>query len=266
MPVTAVDGVGKKYLIKLIGAGEGHISAISEWIAGHLALLAGLPVLTPRLFMVDSSTKTCVTTDEFYDVLKRSGGVNTGFDFIEGANPYSEESHAGIFPVEMLHGIFLFDIFMLNIDRHKNNTNAIVSSGRLYSIDYGVSLLVKCLLTNTDFTGNEAVYRELRRNPFYEEDIDPEPWLKRLSSIGRSDISKVISEIPNEWMLALGVDPALMKPMLLEKLFELINTPDYVLNTLEKLKKTDLPGDEELAKKRRINLQKFRETLKQKNL
>src|SRR5215212_806659 len=114
------------YVLKFRGAGQGTKALIAELIAGELARAAGL--LVPELVFVDLDP-------EIQDLIKASGGVNLGLDYLPGSvmfDPVAEKPDA-----ELASRIVWFDAYVTNVDRTPRNTNMLIWHRRLWLIDHG---------------------------------------------------------------------------------------------------------------------------------
>lgn len=127
------------YVVKFVGAGQGRKSLIAEVIAGELARALGLPVPVLALVQVDAVIGRSEPDPEVQELLKASGGLNLGIDFLPGAlgfDPLVFEVDAGL-----ARRVLWFDALIGNVDRTWRNPNMLVWHGRPYLIDHGASLI-----------------------------------------------------------------------------------------------------------------------------
>jgi hypothetical protein len=126
------------YVLKFRGAGQGAKALIAELVAGEIGRALGLPV--PEIVLVDLDVDLARTEPdpEIQDLIRASGGVNLGLDYLSGAlafDPLAEPPDA-----ELASRIVWFDAFVTNLDRTARNTNMLVWHRRLWLIDHGAAL------------------------------------------------------------------------------------------------------------------------------
>ncbi|MBX9389281.1 HipA family kinase [Streptomonospora nanhaiensis] len=127
------------YVVKFVGAGQGRKTLVAEVIAGELARRLGLPVPVLALVRVDAVIGRGEPDPEVQELIKASGGLNLGVDFLPGAlgfDPLVFEVDA-----ELAGRVLWFDAFIGNVDRTWRNPNMLVWHGRPFLIDHGASLI-----------------------------------------------------------------------------------------------------------------------------
>jgi hypothetical protein len=126
------------YVVKFRGAGQGRKALIAEIITGLLARACGLRV--PELVTVDLDPALAPgePDQEIQDLLRASGGLNLGVDFLPGALDF-DASSARVDPVTAGRILWL-DGLVANADRSWRNPNMLLWHGQLYLIDHGASL------------------------------------------------------------------------------------------------------------------------------
>ncbi|NYI94191.1 hypothetical protein HNR12_000468 [Streptomonospora nanhaiensis] len=72
------------YVVKFVGAGQGRKTLVAEVIAGELARRLGLPVPVLALVRVDAVIGRGEPDPEVQELIKASGGLNLGVDFLRG--------------------------------------------------------------------------------------------------------------------------------------------------------------------------------------
>jgi hypothetical protein len=126
------------YVVKFRGAGQGPKALIAEVVCAGLARSLGLPV--PDLVAVDVDPVLAAgePDEEVQDLLRASGGLNLGVDFLPGALDF--DLHA--FPVQpdLAGRVLWFDAWINNVDRSWRNPNLLVWHGGLHLIDHGAAL------------------------------------------------------------------------------------------------------------------------------
>jgi hypothetical protein len=126
------------YVVKFRGAGQGRKALVAEVVSAGLARALELPV--PDLVGVDVDPVLAAgePDEEVQDLLRASGGLNLGVDFLPGALDF--DLHA--FPVapDLAGRVLWFDAWINNVDRSWRNPNLLVWHGGLHLIDHGAAL------------------------------------------------------------------------------------------------------------------------------
>ncbi len=126
------------YVLKFRGAGQGPKALVAELVAGEIGRALGLPV--PEIVFVDLDTDLARTEPdpEIQDLIRASGGINIGLDYLSGAlafDPLADATDPGL-----ASRIVWFDALVTNLDRTARNTNMLVWHRRLWLIDHGAAL------------------------------------------------------------------------------------------------------------------------------
>jgi hypothetical protein len=126
------------YVVKFRGAGQGRKALIAEVICGALARSLELPV--PELVRVELDTALAAgePDEEVQALLRASGGLNLGVDFLPGALDFD----AAAFAVDAAFAgrLLWFDALVNNVDRSWRNPNLLFWHGHPYLIDHGSAL------------------------------------------------------------------------------------------------------------------------------
>ncbi|MEU6096728.1 HipA family kinase [Streptomyces sp. NPDC047079] len=127
------------YVMKFTGAGQGRKTLVAEVVSGELARRLGFRV--PRLVTVDLDPVLGLgePDQEVQDLLRSSGGLNLGMDFLSGAIGYDPLAF-GIGPEEAGR-IVWFDALVGNVDRSWRNPNLLMWHGDLWLIDHGATMI-----------------------------------------------------------------------------------------------------------------------------
>ena len=126
------------YVLKFRGAGQGPKALIAELVAGELARAAGLPVPEIVFVELDPDLARTEPDPEIQDLIRASGGLNVGLDFLPGSvafDPVTTEVEA-----DLASSIVAFDALVTNVDRTARNTNLLLWHRALYLIDHGAAL------------------------------------------------------------------------------------------------------------------------------
>ncbi|MEV0256962.1 HipA family kinase [Streptomyces sp. NPDC050732] len=127
------------YVIKFTGAGQGRKTLVAEVICGELA--RGLGLRMPRLvgIRLDPVLGLGEPDERVQDLLKASGGLNLGMEFLSGALGFDPLAH-DVDPVEAGRVVW-FDALINNVDRSWRNPNLLLWQGDLWLIDHGASMI-----------------------------------------------------------------------------------------------------------------------------
>jgi len=186
------------YVLKFRGAGQGTKALIAELIAGELARAAGL--LVPELVFVNLDPEIAKTEPdpEIQDLIKASGGMNLGLDYLPGSvmfDPVAEKPDT-----ELASRIVWFDAFVTNVDRTPRNANMLMWHQRLWLIDHGAALYFHHAWKDMDQRSKDpfALIKEHILLPFASaiEKADQE----MTAVITEEVIRGVVDLVPDDWM------------------------------------------------------------------
>ncbi|WP_239679094.1 HipA family kinase [Natronosporangium hydrolyticum] len=126
------------YVVKFHGAGQGRKTLVAEVISGCLAQLLGLPVPDLVAVEVDPILARGEPDPEVQDLLRASGGLNLGCDYLPGALDFDPAA----FPMDpsLAGQVLWFDALVGNVDRTWRNPNMLYWHGQVYLIDHGATL------------------------------------------------------------------------------------------------------------------------------
>ena len=127
------------YVVKFRGAGQGRKVLVAEVIVGGLARALGLPVPELVLVDVDPVLGRAEPDEEVQDLLRASGGMNLGMDFLPGALGYDPVAHS--VPAELASRVLWLDALVGNVDRSWRNPNLLLWHRELQLIDHGATLV-----------------------------------------------------------------------------------------------------------------------------
>jgi hypothetical protein len=126
------------YVVKFRGAGQGRKALIAEVITGLLLRACGLRVPDLVTVELDPALAPGEPDQEIQDLLRASGGLNLGVDFLPGALDFDVAS-AGVDPATAGRILWL-DALVANADRSWRNPNMLLWHGQLFLIDHGATL------------------------------------------------------------------------------------------------------------------------------
>ncbi|ARX81967.1 MULTISPECIES: HipA family kinase [Streptomyces] len=139
--VETDDGRGAHatYVMKFTGAGQGRKTLVAEVICGRLADRLGLRVPGLAGIRLDPVLGLGEPDQEVQQLLKSSGGLNLGMDYLPGALGFDPLA----FEVDPLEAgrVIWFDALINNVDRSWRNPNLLVWHGDVWLIDHGASMI-----------------------------------------------------------------------------------------------------------------------------
>lgn len=138
MPAIVEADDGFLYVLKFIGAGQGHRALIAEIIGGEMARAAGLKVPELVFAHLDDSFGRTEPDEEIQDLLKFSVGLNLGLHYLSGAITYDPLVHT--VSSALASKIVWLDCLLTNMDRTARNPNMLYWHRELWLIDHGASL------------------------------------------------------------------------------------------------------------------------------
>ncbi|WP_027081131.1 HipA family kinase [Luteimonas mephitis] len=186
------------YVMKFRGAGQGAKALVAEVIAGELARLLGLPIPEIVLLDLDPDLARTEPDPEIQDLIRASGGLNVGLDYLPGAinfDPLVEQPDA-----LLASSIVWFDAFTSNVDRTARNTNLLMWHRKLHLIDHGAALY---------FHHDWASAAQAAASPFtHIAQHVLLPLASRLreadaalsTRIGDDDIERIVALVPDAWL------------------------------------------------------------------
>jgi hypothetical protein len=186
------------YVLKFRGAGQGAKALIAELIAGELARAAGL--LVPELVFVNLDPEIAKTEPdpEIQDLIKASGGLNLGLDYLPGSimfDPVADKPDA-----DLASRIVWLDAYVTNVDRTPRNANMLMWHRRLWLIDHGAALYFHHAWTDMDQRSKDP-FRLIKEHillPFANAIEAADDAMTK--SITADVIKGVVDLVPDDWM------------------------------------------------------------------
>ncbi|MEU8685687.1 HipA family kinase [Streptomyces sp. NPDC048611] len=136
--IVEADDLGT-YIAKFIGAGQGRKTLVAEVICGELGRRLGLRVPELVRMQLDPVIGLSEPDQEVQELLKASGGLNLGMDYLPGSlgfDPLAFEVSA-----REAGRVVWFDALINNVDRSWRNPNLLVWHGELWLIDHGAAMI-----------------------------------------------------------------------------------------------------------------------------
>lgn len=208
--IMEADDLGT-YVVKFRGAGQGRKALVAEVVTARLARACGL--LVPDLVAVDLDPDLASgePDQEIQDLLRASGGLNLGVDFLAGAVDF--DADAATVSGELAGRIIWLDALVSNADRSWRNPNMLFWRDELYLIDHGATLTYQHRWETADAAATRpydiADHALLGCGPKIDE-ADGE-----LASRMTVDVLReAVAAVPDEW---LEPEPGLEEPDLIRQ-------------------------------------------------
>ncbi|GGS13024.1 hypothetical protein GCM10010252_60720 [Streptomyces aureoverticillatus] len=132
-------GTYATYVMKFTGAGQGRKTLVAEVICGQLARRLGLRVPGLTGIRLDPVLGLGEPDQEVQQLLKTSGGLNLGMEYLPGALGFDPLAFV-VDPLEAGRVVW-FDALINNVDRSWRNPNLLVWHGDVWLIDHGASMI-----------------------------------------------------------------------------------------------------------------------------
>jgi hypothetical protein len=203
LPLLIGGEDGNRYVVKLNGAGDGVLSNVVEWVASKLGEMLQIPVMQPAFVAIEANLAEQTGDPETRELLERSVGINLGTPYLPDAITYSARYASNIDDV-LRQQIFLFDVFLINVDRTEVNPNMVVHNGKLWCLDYSSAMEIRSAINDEPYR-EHVILKQLKRHPFYRANLMPYEFINRLEKIPDSRIHNIVDGIPVEWINQLRV-------------------------------------------------------------
>ncbi len=261
LPLIVGGSDGNKYVVKPRGSGEGVLANVAEYLSLKLGQLAQIPVLEPELLAIEPGFEHKALDPEIRELLARSAGINFGTKYVEAAAVYHEHSANHKIDYALKNHIFLYDLFLLNMDRNSENPNIIFNQKGWWCLDYASALAIRSAIDGKSYE-QLAILREMKRHLFYRHDIDPYYFIGKFKEIADASISEMIGELPAEWVARLNAakESEEMKRIISKRLIDKKNNVHALIKRLDLLRVLKMETEEE----RRLKAVKNRNAFEQK--
>lgn len=182
------------YVVKYVGAGQGRKTLVAEIVCAGLARALGLRVPELVLVEVDPELGRSEPDEEVQDLLKASGGLNLGMDFLPGSLGFDPLAHH-LQPAEA-STVLWFDAYVGNVDRSWRNPNLLMWHRDLWLIDHGACLVFHHSWPRAGgwVTGAYDVAGHVL-SAMATEGVDPS------ATVTPALLTAVLSDVPDEWLV-----------------------------------------------------------------
>ncbi|MFI5757644.1 HipA family kinase [Streptomyces sp. NPDC051569] len=195
--IVEADDLGT-YVMKFTGAGQGRKTLVAEVICGELARRLGLRVPTLVQMQLDPVIGLSEPDQEVQELLKASGGLNLGMDYLPGSIGFDPLAYQ-VGPEEAGR-IVWFDAVINNVDRSWRNPNMLVWHGDLWLIDHGATMI-----WHHNWPGSEASAAK----PYNASDhvlarFGPDiaaAAAELAPRVTRELLTEIAAEVPDEWLV-----------------------------------------------------------------
>ncbi|GGP91130.1 HipA family kinase [Streptomyces melanogenes] len=136
--IVEADDLGT-YVMKFTGAGQGRKTLVAEVICGELARRLALRVPELVTIQLDPVIGLSEPDQEVQELLKASGGLNLGMDYLPGSIGFDPLAYQ-VSSAEAGKVVW-FDALINNVDRSWRNPNMLVWHGDLWLIDHGATMI-----------------------------------------------------------------------------------------------------------------------------
>lgn len=194
--IVEADDLGT-YVMKFTGAGQGRKTLVAEVVCGELGRRLGLRVPELVTMQLDPVIGLAEPDQEVQELLKASGGLNLGMDYLPGSLGFDPLAYQ-VDPAEAGKTVW-FDALINNVDRSWRNPNMLVWHGDLWLIDHGATMI-----WHHNWPGAQASAAK----PYNASDHvlapfgpDIEAAAAELAPLVTEELlTEVAAEVPDEWL------------------------------------------------------------------
>ncbi|WP_406289579.1 HipA family kinase [Streptomyces sp. NBC_00209] len=195
--IVEADDLGT-YVMKFTGAGQGRKTLVAEVICGQLGRRLGLRVPELVQIQLDPVIGLAEPDQEVQELLKASGGLNLGMDFLPGSLGFDALAYE-VDPREAGRVVW-FDALINNVDRSWRNPNMLVWHGDLWLIDHGATMI-----WHHNWPGVQASVAK----PYNASDHALAPFGPDIASAAAALaplvtpglLAEVAADVPDEWLV-----------------------------------------------------------------
>lgn len=200
-PSVVETGTGRRYVLKLSGAGPGRRSLVTEYVALKLAKRLGLNVPDAEVLDVPHDFLWQAGTDEFYEAVQRSAGANLGVAFLAESQDVEASELTGL-PEDFAHRLAAIDALFQNVDRTAVNPNIMRDAAGVYwAVDFGACLLIERLAR-----GAIEPRLDLPSNHFLAGTAGLASCVRAAAAaIDAQHLRTIVEALPDAWLDDLGL-------------------------------------------------------------
>jgi hypothetical protein len=199
------------YVLKFRGAGQGTKALVAELVAGEIGRALGLRVPEIVLCQLDPVLARSEPDYEVRNLIKASGGINLGLDYLPGAVAYDPALRGQPVDAALASAIVWFDAFVTNVDRTPRNTNLLVWHKRLWLIDHGAALYIHHTWTDA-LAHSRQPFAAVKQHVLLPLTTADE--LARADAAARATLStelfaRIVGTVPDNWLAGEARFPTL---------------------------------------------------------
>ena len=202
-PSLVESATGRRYVMKLSGAGPGKRALVAEYMGLNIARHLDLRVPEAQVIDLPRDFPWQTGTDEFYEAVQRSAGANLGVAFIADAHDLKARDLAEL-PAPFIQRVAAIDALLQNVDRTAANPNIMRdATGAHWAIDFGA-----CLLFDRLARGANAPSLDIPPNHFLAgaTGLSYSYSVREVAqSIDGPFIAMIIQALPEAWLEDLGL-------------------------------------------------------------
>ncbi|WP_406379849.1 HipA family kinase [Streptomyces sp. NBC_01618] len=195
--IVEADDLGT-YVMKFTGAGQGRKTLVAEVICGQLGRRLGLRVPDLVQIQLDPVIGLAEPDQEVQELLKASGGLNLGMDFLPGSIGF--DSLAYQVDSREAGRVVWFDALINNVDRSWRNPNMLIWHGDLWLIDHGATMI---------WHHNWPGALTSAAKPYSASDHALAPFAPDIAAaaaelaplVTEELLTEVAAEVPDEWLV-----------------------------------------------------------------
>ncbi|GGU45321.1 HipA family kinase [Streptomyces lavendofoliae] len=195
--IVEADDLGT-YVMKFTGAGQGRKTLVAEVVCGQLGRRLGLRVPELVTIQLDPVIGLGEPDQEVQELLKASGGLNLGMDYLPGSLGFDPLAYT-MDPVEAGRVVW-FDALINNVDRSWRNPNMLVWHGEPWLIDHGATMI---------WHHNWPGARASAAKPYDASDHVLAPFAPDVDAaaaelaplVTEELLTEVAADVPDEWLV-----------------------------------------------------------------
>ena len=205
LPAVVDTDSGGLFVVKFRGAGQGAKALVAELVGGEIARAVGLRVPEIVLIDLDPEMARAEPDPEIQDLIRASGGVNVGLDYLPGSLPFVPHRDEAPDPAFAADVVWL-DAYLTNVDRTPRNPNLLRWHGRIWLIDHGAALYLQ-------HAGLDPLLHARRPFPQIADHVllpfaeSIEAAEARLAPrLSEARIAEILGAVPEAWLEGTGAD------------------------------------------------------------
>src|SRR5450631_2388804 len=232
-----VDAGARRVFTKLHATAHGTAPLVAEIVVGELADALGIATPARCLVEMAAGIASADPHQELLDLIKRSGGLNLGFELLKGYRDVTV-ADARLIRSEQAAPIIWLDALVENPDRTEQNPNLMIKAGHVSLIDNGAALMFQydwrhVTEQSPRQPGSFVEQHLLRVLPRELDDCDAELAPK----VTRQLLEHALATVPDEFLLPLlgpGGDALRLRAAYVAFLWKRLRAPRPFVNPARK--------------------------------